>query len=343
MKKTVAAIITEKILNRMSEIERSIENGDADATAFRWVKPFAHGAPSRAYSYETLKAYSGINRILLDNNEYLTYRMMQDLNKDNDNPQYQIRKGAKSDIVCFYTTKTLLDDETNEALIDEKTGEEIQKKILRYYNVFSREDIIRRDTGESLPSKFVFEHYSHDKITEQVRVALDRFNRLFNFYCKKYGIEVEIIKDGTQAYFSHDMKIRVPEMSNFSSVYSWVATLAHEMGHSTGMFLGRFNDEEIKDINNVMQDYLREELIAEICSQITASEMQIPDDSELPDNAVAYIHSWSAYLKDRPGEILVAAAKAEKAAELIIECLREMELEEKKLLIKEEAEKEDAR
>lgn len=43
MKKTVAAIITEKILNRMSEIERSIENGDADATSFRWVKPFAHG------------------------------------------------------------------------------------------------------------------------------------------------------------------------------------------------------------------------------------------------------------------------------------------------------------
>ena len=342
MKKTVATIITEKILNRMSEIERKIENGDADATAFRWVKPFAHGAPDRAYSYETLKAYRGINRLLLDNNEYLTYRMMQDLNKNIDSPQYQIRKGAKSDIVCFYTTKTLQDDETNESLIDEKTGEEIQKKILRYYNVFSREDIIRRDTGESLPSKFAFEHYSHDEITEQVRVALDRFNRLFNYYCKKYGIELEIIKDGTQAYFSHDMKIRVPEMSNFSSVYLWVATLAHEMGHSTGMFLGRFNDEESKDIERAMQDYSREELIAEICAQIIASEMQIPDDSELPDNAVAYIHSWSAFLKDRPGEILVAAAKAEKAAELIMECLREMELEKKESQ-KEETEKEGDR
>ena len=45
-----------------------------------------------------------------------------------------------------------------------------------------------------------------------------------------------------------------------------------------------------------------------------------------------YIHSWSSYLQDRPNEIVSAAAKAETACDLIMECLREMELEEQKVM-----------
>ena len=58
--------------------------------------------------------------------------------------------------------------------------------------------------------------------------------------------------------------------------------------------------------------------------------LQIEDDSETPDNAVAYIQSWSSYLKDRPQEILSAAAKAEIACDFLMEHLRELELEEQK-------------
>lgn len=46
------------------------------------------------------------------------------------------------------------------------------------------EDVIRTDNGENLPSKFEFKHYSHEEATEQMRQVLDRFNRLFNFYCQ---------------------------------------------------------------------------------------------------------------------------------------------------------------
>ena len=316
----VAKIITDTILKRMEEAESKGE-------VFRWVKPFAEGAPDRAYSYDTKLPYKGINRLLLDNSEYLTFNMIQGINSKQNSPKYQIRKGAKSNLVCYYNTTPVIDETTGEPLVDEKTGKEIRRGFLKYYRVFSREDVIRTDNGENLPSKFEFKHYSHEEATEQMRQALDRFNRLFNFYCQKYGIEVEVIKDGTQAYFSHDMKIRVPDICNFNSLYDMVHTLAHEMAHSTGMFLGRFENSDSKDLKSSMETYSKEELVAEITAEMIAAELHIPDDSETPDNAVAYIQSWSSYIKDKPNEIVSAAAKAEIACNFVMECLREMEKE----------------
>ena len=317
---SVAKIITDTILAKMQEAEKS-------GTSFRWVKPWNSGL-DRAYSYDTQIPYKGVNRLLLENDEYLTFNKMQEINQQKGTPEYQIRKGARSNIVCYYNTTPIKDEQTGEPMIDEYTGKELKRGFLKYYRVFSKGDIVRKDNGESLPSKFNFEHFSHEDATEQMQQALDRFNRLFNYYCKKNGIEVQVVQDGTQAYFSHNMKIRVPDISNFNSIYNWVHTVAHEMAHSTGMFLDRFNDQEPKDIEKMMQEYSKEELVAEICGEMLCSEFHIPDDSETPDNAVAYIHSWSSYLKDRPSEIISAAAKAESACSFILECLRELEQEE---------------
>ena len=224
---------------------------------------------------------------------------------------------------------------TDRAYMD-KDGNEIKKGFLKYYHVYSREDVVQRDNGENLPSKFHFEHFTHEEATEQTRLALDRFNRLFNYYCKKYGIEVQIVKDGTQAYFSHDMKIRVPDIHNFTSVYEYITTLAHEMVHSTGVALGRFNDKTVVDLETAHKEYSKEELVAEIGSQIVCAEMCIPDDSDTPENYLGYIQGWASYLKDKPNEIISASTKAEKASDLILECVREMELEEQKNIESEE-------
>lgn len=339
-KKSVAEEVAERILNRMKEVEEAIQNGEKKA--FRWVKPFAIGAPNLPYSYETMKSHSGVNRLILEPNEYLTWRMMQDVNKRADSPEYQIRKGAKGSPLFFFKVETVIDKETGEPVIDEETGKEKTRGIWKRYTVFSREDIVRRDNGEALPSKFQFEHFTHEDTTERMREGLDRFNRLFNYYCQKHGITVEIVKDGTQAYFSHDMRIRVPEMSNFRSVYDWITTLAHEMAHSTGMFLGRFDDNVIKTPEQAKLDYVREELCAEISAQSIANLLMIQDDEEqTSDNAVAYIHSWSSFLKDRPNEILAAARKSDKAVNMIMEDLREMELAEEQTKNNTEREEEE--
>ena len=186
---------------------------------------------------------------------------MQEINQQKGSPDYQIRKGARSNIVCYYNTTPIKDEETGEPMIDEFTGKELRRGFLKYYRVFSKTDIVRKDNGESLPSKFHFEHFSHEEATEQMKQALDRFNRLVNYYCKKHGIEVQVCLDGTQAYFSHNMKIKIPDISNFDSIYNWVHTVAHEIAHSTGMLLGRFNDQEPKAIEDAMKSYSKEELI----------------------------------------------------------------------------------
>ena len=319
MGKSVAQIVSKKILSRMSEAEKNNE-------CFRWVKPFSIGSPDRAYSYETMNPYTGINRLILDNTSYLSIRMLNDLNKKQNTPHYQIRKGAKSNIVCFYTVKPVIDKETGEPMIDEKTGKELQRKVIRYTPVFCREDIIRSDNGEALPSKFNIKHFNHDEINERMRQSLDRFNRLFEYFCKKYNIEIQVVKDSSRAYFSHDMKIRIPDMTNFKSIYDWITVLSHELSHSTGVMLGRF--DEVHRSTDTQLDYAREELVAEISSQIIANELQVIDDSDTPDNAVSYIHSWSSILEDRPNEILRASAKAEQSAQFILECLKELELTE---------------
>ena len=58
-KKSVAEEVAERILNRMKEVEEAIQNGEKKA--FRWVKPFAIGAPNLPYSYETMKSLSLIH------------------------------------------------------------------------------------------------------------------------------------------------------------------------------------------------------------------------------------------------------------------------------------------
>lgn len=317
----VAQIVTDKILQRMETAKEKKEK-------FYWVKPFAEGAPDRPYSYGS-QAYTGINRLLLDNTEYLTFNKIQELNKGADNAGYHIRQGAHGNMVCYFNTVPVINSETGEPEIDEVTGKEKRKGFLKYYNVFSREDVIT-NSGKNLPSKFEFQHYTHEETTENMRKSLDRFNRLFNYFCQKYKIGIETITDGIQAYFCNNMTIRVPSIENFHSLYQWVHTMAHEMSHATGVMLGRFENQTIESEEEQMQSYSREELVAELSAEMLCAELHIPDDSDTPDNSVAYISGWSSYLKDRPNEIITAASKAEKASDLIMQCLNEMELEEQK-------------
>lgn len=188
----VSQIITETVLKRMEEAEK---NGEV----FYWVKPFSEGSPNKPYSYDTGIPYRGINRILLDNDEFLTFAKVQEMNKKKDAVQYRIRKGAKASMVCYYNTIPVIDEETGVPQIDERTGEQITRGFWKYYRVFSRSDVVRADNGENLPSKFEFKHYSHEDATEQMTKALDRFNRLYEYFCEKYGITLQVIKDGTQA------------------------------------------------------------------------------------------------------------------------------------------------
>jgi antirestriction protein ArdC len=66
-------------------------------------------------------------------------------------------------------------------------------------------------------------------------------------------------------------------------------------------------------------EYSREELIAQIGSQMLLNRFKIVCDEPEEDNDIAYIEGWAKHLKEHEREITKAAIQAEKAMEYFIE------------------------
>ena len=62
-------------------------------------------------------------------------------------------------------------------------------------------------------------------------------------------------------------------------------------------------------------DYSREELVAELTSAFCCASVKL--DNSLIDNSAAYLKGWLRALKDDPKMIVVASARAQKAADYI--------------------------
>lgn len=309
----VCEIVTNNILERLKDAEET-------GKTFYWVKPFSEGAPRIPFSYGTMVAYSGINRLLLEPDEYLTFNKIKEVSTESE--PYHIRKGAKAKIVIYYNTM-VEKDKNGEPVIDERTGEPIKRGFLKYYRVYSRQDVVN-EKNENLPSNFNFKHYEPQELTEQTAEKINDFHRMINAYCKKYGITIEITKDGTEAYYcpSNDT-IRIPSIENFTdgSIYEYVHTLAHEIAHSTMKTLGRCENEKVSKLEDIMINYSKEELVAEISAEMMIQNLGIPDDRANKDNSIAYLQNWAKHLKDKMNEIVSASARAEQACNLVFDCL----------------------
>uniref|UniRef100_UPI003AB8D337 YodL domain-containing protein n=1 Tax=Blautia sp. TaxID=1955243 RepID=UPI003AB8D337 len=95
---------------------------------------------------------------------------------------------------------------------------------------------------------------------------------------------------------------------------SFIATLIHEMGHSTGhasrlnrTFGTRFGDP----------DYAKEELRAELGALFTETDLGVDPSAEVLEDHSDYLKSWIGALRDDPNELFRACADAEKISEHI--------------------------
>lgn len=100
-----------------------------------------------------------------------------------------------------------------------------------------------------------------------------------------------------------------------NSSENYYGTLYHELGHSTGHITRLNRLKKTAHFGNA--EYSREELVAELTSAILCSHTGI-DSDKLTSNNAAYIGSWLKAIKSDINMVLVAAAKAEKAAEYIL-------------------------
>jgi len=237
-------------------------------------------------NWESRRPYSGVNLLLLDPGEYLTFNQIEKAGG-------KIRKGEKGKIAVFWK---LLDAKGTKKGTGEKKepeNHEDEKKIpfLRYYNVWevSQVDGIERKA---------------DKEKKPIRKAEDIAS---NWNHPR-------IQPGDRAcYFPGEDLILCPQMKQFETRADYYATLYHEMIHSTG-HPSRL-DRKLRRQEN-LNSYGREELVAEVGGSFLCAEAGILQPTL--ENAAAYCRSWLQTIQGDSKLIVWAAGAAQKAAEWIL-------------------------
>lgn len=263
----VYEIVTEKIIEKL-------ESG-----TIPWRKPWTGG---EAISWKTQKPYRGINTMLLDPGEYITFKQVKEAGG-------KIKKGAISEIVVFWKWLTKENDE----------GKLEVFPLLRYYRVFNINDC------EGIESKRPpNETFEHDPI-EQAESIIENYMDKPNLQWKEL-----------RAYYMPSMDyVNMPPLKHFRNINEYYSVFFHELVHSTG-HKSRLKREGITQVSSFGSDtYSREELVAEMGAAMLCGVTGI-DNSTL-DQSAAYIQSWLRKLKDDKRLVVMAAAQAQKAVDYI--------------------------
>lgn len=275
----VYKIVQQKIIERLEE---AIENGGVAP----WRKPWNSPAPK---NYITKKEYRGINYILLEGGSYLTFKQIKDLQKKNK--EIKLKKGSKSSLVVYWNFIKKEDEEGNEK----------EFPLLKYYNVFSIKDV------EGLEEENV-ERHNHEPI--------ETAEELVNYYRSEVPIYDKTVSD--RAFYSIVKDtITMPKLSQFKDREEFYATLFHEMIHSTGNKKRFKRFEAGSDMAFGSESYSKEELVAEIGSNMLMSKLQIdsPDNGE---NSTAYLLGWLNQIREDLTLITFASQQAQKACDYIL-------------------------
>jgi len=272
----------------LAAIVAELEKGTAP-----WRKPWKSRAPG-LQKRSTGDAFTGINAILLSTISlgrdygspyWFTFNQALDMGAN-------VRKGEKGSPAILYKTRLVEGDK------DEGSDDRVLR-FLKSYSVFNAEQI------DGLPPSY---HPVTDFSEPPQPLQEDIATIMATF-------PVTLRHGGDMAcYYPLTDRIQMPPRADFDTDEDYVATLLHEYAHATGHVsrLDRFGAETTRD------DYAREELVAELASHLVNLHLNLPPSQSVFANHVAYLGAWAKRLKDRPGELLKAACKAQAACDLIL-------------------------
>jgi antirestriction protein ArdC len=213
---------------------------------------------------------------------WATYKQWQQLG-------IQVRGGEKASLVIFYKQYSA---EPNPEDVDDDGTRRVARASY-VFNAAQTENYAPAATPEPLGP------------IERIEAA-DQF-------LKNTGARIEV--GGDRAYYRPSTDtIHMPDEGLFTGTEtmtrseSWYATGLHEGTHWAGA-PSRLNREFGKRFGD--QQYVAEELVAEIASAILCAEFSITQDTR-PDHA-QYLAHWLKLLKDDDRAIFTAAAKASEA------------------------------
>lgn len=257
-----------------------------------WEKPWT-GVRSGAYNRITKRPYSLLNQMLLQHSgEYATFKQWQDLGG-------HVRKGEKSEIVCFW--KIFESKENNP-----DTGEIEIKKIplLRYYNVFhiSQVEGVKPLKAEELNNDI-------EPIEAGDKIIID--------YITREHIRFDECASNEAYYSPSQDRVVVPMKEQYTAVNEYYSTTFHELTHSTGHKnrLNRLQSGAVAAFGS--ENYSKEELVAEIGSATLMSIAGIETPKTFR-NSTAYIQNWLQVLRNDNKFIVSVSSKAEKAVNYIL-------------------------
>jgi antirestriction protein ArdC len=261
-----------------------------EAGQIAWRKPW-HAAYGLPRNYVSGRAYTGINAFLLHlvggTPFFLTFRQAKDLGGS-------IRKGAKGMPVIYYnvTTRT-----------DKQTGEEEKMPFIKYYTVFSVDDVEGVD--------IVLPEQPQDRAHEPLAAA--------EALVAGWATCPRIEHGGAQAYYAPGPDVvNVPRPETFTSGEAYYATLFHELTHATG-HPSRLDRPDLAEALRPggRAGYAREELTAEMGAAFLCGHAGLNPSATL-ENTAAYLQFWLEQLRGDKKLVVQAASRAQRAAELIL-------------------------
>ena len=246
--------------------------------------------------------YNGINKLHLgyvvaENNyqdpRFVTFKQAQEKG-------WKVKKGEHGH-PCEYWIWTKKEEIINDKGEKEKVDVPLDKPRISYFTVFNLEQI------EGNYPKFELPKLSHDEILE-----------VANDFIASSRCPIQEAAQARAYYSPANDKITLPLRDSFKTTEDYLATLLHEMAHSTGKELGR---EMIT--SPLSPEYAKEELIAELSSLFLKAELGISSEGKHFENHSAYLNGWNKMLRSDPNELYRASKEADKVCSYIMERYRE--------------------
>lgn len=283
-KRTVYDVVTDRIVALL------------EAGTVPWHKPWgARTADGVVVPCNLLsrRPYRGINAFLTACQGYphpywLTFNQARSIGAS-------VRKGQHGTPVIFWNW-----------VERERDGERVRIPFVRYYTVFNVDQCDGID-----PATYI----APDTEAAPFEVEpIDACDALVDAWSGKPAIS----HGGNVACYVPALDlVRLPAREAFESAEAYYATLFHELGHSTG-HASRLKREGVTDpVQFGSHAYSREELVAEMTSAFLGAVTGL-DAPELEQNHAAYCASWVKVLRADAKAVVIAAAQAQKAADMIV-------------------------
>lgn len=285
---------TQQIYEELTEkIIQAVESADEK----NWKMPWQIlGTSGLARNIATKKPYQGINSLVLglkteregySANLWATFNQIGKLGGT-------VKKGEKSTTAIFFKPSSFK--------TKDKNGDEVTRSfpLCRVFRVFNISQ-----TNLELPKP---ENKSFDAIEDCENVVAGYIAR--QKLAVNYG--------GDSAYYSpKEDKVQLPLKEQFKTPEFFYSVAFHELTHSTG-HKSRLNRDGIEKLAPFGSElYSQEELVAEIGASFLCAHLNIENEA-IENTSAAYLKGWMSKIKNDPQALPKAAAKAQRAVNMIL-------------------------